>query len=133
MSDFYTRAVAAQAPARPARDNTPLDAWWAPRPTAPAQPPAQPPAPPAPAPIPEQAQSAKATARCPHCGDNNYFKATLNAATRCYGCGYVDGREMLHTTSGMVSTDRTPATPARQLRESSQGGYQPQKIIGRVS
>ena len=127
MSDFWTRALGvAQTPA-PARDQAPLDAWWARRPApAPAPPAAAPQAPPEP---PRQARSAASTERCPHCGSGDYFRANPETRARCYTCGY----PILHTTSGMVSTDRTPATPARQTRQSREGGYQPQNIVGRIT
>jgi len=124
---FWERAVGAATPPAPARDQAPLDAWWAPRPLAPPAPaapvPQQSEEPP---PAPRQAQSASLVDRCPACTSGDYFKPTPETKPRCYTCGY----PVLHTTSGMVSTDRTAATPSRQVNK--EGGYRPQQIIGRI-
>lgn len=132
MSDFWARAIGAAHPPAPARDQAPLDAWWAPPRPAPLREvidshlPQSPPKEDAPA--PRQAQSASATDRCPHCGSGDYFRPSLETKPRCYTCGY----PVLHSTSGMMSTEATAAKPARQIRQSREGGYQPQKIIGRI-
>lgn len=129
MSGFWERAVGAATPAAPKRDQAPLDAWWAPKP-----PPLreainnhQPQSPrKAAAPAPVQAQSARSTARCPHCASGNYFRPSPETKARCYACGY----PVLHSTSGMSATDRTAATPTRQVNK--MGGFNPRTIVGRV-
>jgi hypothetical protein len=37
---------------------------------------------------------------------------------------------VLHSTSGMTSTDRSAATPTRQVNK--EGGFNPTTIVGRV-
>lgn len=128
MPGFWERAVGAANPPAPARDQAPLDAWWAPRPPAAETPRPQSAPPPVPAEPPRQAQSASAVDRCPACSSGDYFQPTPETKPRCYTCGY----PVLHSTSGMVSTDRTPAKPARQTRQSREGGYRPQMIVGRI-
>lgn len=95
------------------------------------------PAPPAPPAPPENYAPAKAqhlretTGACPNCGSGDYIKAGENYKARCYGCGY----PLLHTTSGMVATERdqTAVTPSRQLTISKTNNFKPQEIIGRIN
>lgn len=97
-----------------------------------AQPQPQQPAPQGPEPslAPPQAAHLRNTAgQCPNCGPSgDYVQAPGMNKPRCYTCGY----PVLHSTSGVVATDRRKATPARQLRESMEGDYSPQKIIARL-
>jgi ribosomal protein S27E len=126
MSDFWNRALGTTAPAK-ARDEAPLDAWWAPPRPAP-----QPEQPQAPAPYatpqarPPQAKSALVNDRCPECGSASYFKPTPETRATCYTCGY----PIRHTTSNMVTDRSVTSTPARQVKT---GGFQPTRIIGRVN
>lgn len=126
MSDWWTRALGGAAAPAPARDQAPLDAWWAPTPPAAEPPRPQSPAPPQP-PAPPQAQSSRAADRCPMCHSGDYFRPHPEAKPRCYTCGY----PVLHSTSGMVATDRTPAKAARQVNK--EGGYHPEQVVGRVN
>lgn len=127
MPGFWERAIGAVSPAPPARDQAPLDAWWAPKAAPPSLPPQSPaPQPPQPTPTPVQAQSSHSSARCPHCASGNYFRPSPETKARCYECGY----PVLHSTSGMTSTDRSAATPTRQVNK--EGGFNPTTIVGRV-
>lgn len=78
---------------------------------------------------PQAAHLRDTTGHCPNCGpDGDYVQAPGMAKPRCYTCGY----PVLHSTSGVVATDRRKAKPARQLKESMEGGYNPHVIVGRI-
>lgn len=112
--------MGAVSPARP-REELPGDAWWAPKPSAPAAPVSEPVLQPS---APPPAPRASPDGRCPECGSGDYRRASPETRAYCYTCGY----PIRHTTSGMAATGKS-STPARQVPTS---GYQPKKVIGRV-
>jgi len=130
MSDFWSRALGGH-PAPP-----PRPAQYAPAPVpvqVPAAPavqyPQHPQQEPAPMPVPAQAAYARNdVGLCPNCSSGDYVKGIGMNKARCYACGY----PVLHSTSGVVSTNRKQARPARQTEESRLGGYSPHTIIGRI-
>lgn len=122
MSDFWRSRIGAGRPA-------PRQEVAQPQPYIQQQP-QQAPQGPEPSMAPPQATHLRNQAgECPNCGpDGDYVKAPGMNKARCYTCGY----PVLHSTSGAVATTRKKATPARQIPQSIEGGYNPHVIIGRV-
>lgn len=126
MSDFWTRKLGGTQYGRGGRREI--------QPVSPSSPPApaQPPQYAAPSTAPRQASHLRQSiGACPNCDSGDYIKAGASIQARCYTCGYPN----LHSTSGMVATERTTSkkvTPTRQLAMSMDGGFSPQTIIGRI-
>lgn len=125
MSDFWSRKLGGTQYGRGGRREYGTPPGYPP----PAPAPQAPPEPEHYAPV--QAQSLRqTTGACPNCDSGDYIRAGENYKPRCYACGY----PVLHSTSGMVATqrDQRQVKPTRQLAMSMNGGYSPQKIIARV-
>jgi len=58
---------------------------------------------------------------CPHCRSGNYSKPSPSTASRCFECGYVDGRQLNEPNLPGIAVTDAPSVKTRQL--SSQGHF----------
>ena len=119
--------------------------WWAnklgqqpaqqPRPADMPMPPSQQPMTPYIPPQPQanpnvsKAQSARQTQLCPDCGSNNYM-SVVNAAPRCYDCGY----PLLQSGSkyGSLTGAKIEGSTKSARGNDATNNFNPQQIVGRI-
>lgn len=127
-SNWWANKISQGAPQAPA-PQAPAPQYVAPQPAqyvAPSQPQ-----------YPPTQQATPQAPRCPGCGSGNYGSLTdaargMQAAARCYDCGYPlqqSGSGLGKGIVGQGGRGGGAATPAKQV---ASGGYNPQTIIGHI-